>query len=258
MAENLVFISILGFIIGTLSGMFGIGGALIAKPFLRVFTSLPGHMIIGTPLPMVIPTAGAALIIYIKKKYVNYEVAATVGLSGMVTAAIGAFTTNLFTGQQMMYITALFLVFAGLFIKFRKRIGIKEFNINNRVLLVGIGLVVGLLSGFMGVGGGFLLVPLYISFLKMDTHRAFGTSLMTIMFLAVPGIIAHFFLGNIDVTLFLLLSLFSVVGAIVGSKLIVKLDEARATRWVMSVFIVLGVLLFLYEVWGKTFIAGMV
>lgn len=99
----------------------------------------------------------------------------------------------------------------------------------------GLGLVAGAYSGFLGLGGGFVLVPLLDRRAGMPIKRAIGTSLVSISILAVPGIVTHWALGNIDVSLGLLLVVGSVPGALLGARITRNAQD----RWVRAGFAVL-------------------
>jgi uncharacterized membrane protein YfcA len=87
------------------------------------------------------------------------------------------------------------------------------------VRLIGLGLVAGLYSGFLGLGGGFVIVPGLTRFCDMPVKRAIGTSLVTIAILAVPGTVVHSMLGHIWWPLALLLAIGVVPGAMIGARL---------------------------------------
>ena len=78
-----------------------------------------------------------------------------------------------------------------------------------------IGSLTGFLSGFLGVGGGFILVPLMVLLLKMPIHIAVGTSLLDVAGYALSGAIGHWMIGHVDLSLVV----FLVVGGIVSSPL---------------------------------------
>ena len=84
--------------------------------------------------------------------------------------------------------------------------------------LVVIGVVTGFFSGFLGLGGGFVLVPLLTRWLGYDIKRAIATSLFAITILAVPGTIAHALLGHIDWRIAAVLAIGVVPGALVGAR----------------------------------------
>ena len=97
---------------------------------------------------------------------------------------------------------------------------------------LGIGLVAGLVSGLLGIGGGLVIVPLLAGWLGMPLKRALGTSLLTIPALVIPGTIVHAILGNIDWALFVFLAIGAVPGARLGARLALGTSETRLRAWV--------------------------
>jgi hypothetical protein len=102
-----------------------------------------------------------------------------------------------------------------------------------------IGLIAGLASGYVGVGGGFVMVPLMIAFLNIKPSLASGTSLVAVMILAVPGVITQFVLGNVNVLVGVLLALGSIPGAVVGARLVTILPE-RMISLLFGIFLLLS------------------
>jgi uncharacterized membrane protein YfcA len=95
--------------------------------------------------------------------------------------------------------------------------------------LAAIGLVAGVYSGFLGLGGGFIVVPGLTRFCGFTVKRAIGTSLITVAALAIPGSVAHSMFGHIDWTLAFMLAIGVVPGAAVGARLTRRASD-RAIR----------------------------
>lgn len=99
-----------------------------------------------------------------------------------------------------------------------------------------IGLLAGLASGYVGVGGGFLMVPLFVSVLGIMMKQASGTSLVAVTLLAIPGAIEQALLGNIHFTAGIAIAVGSIPGAVVGAFLIRYVPE-RTLRMLFGVFL---------------------
>ncbi len=96
-----------------------------------------------------------------------------------------------------------------------------------------IGVVAGFMSGYVGVGGGFIMVPLFVSMLGIPMRLASGTSLTAVCILAIPGVIEQAVLGNIDYMVGVAMMVGSIPGAIVGANLV---KRARALRFAFALF----------------------
>ena len=96
-----------------------------------------------------------------------------------------------------------------------------------------IGLVAGVASGYIGVGGGFVMIPLFASLLGLGMKKASGTSLIAVSILAVPGVIEQFMFGNVMVSAGVAMAIGSIPGAVVGSALSKRVPE-RQLRFLFS------------------------
>lgn len=115
-----------------------------------------------------------------------------------------------------------------------------------------IGLFAGLASGYVGVGGGFIMVPLMMSILHVPMKLTSGTSLIAVMILAVPGTVTQALLGNINWIAGIAVACGSIPGATLGAKLIPKVPE-RQLRFLFAGFLVVAAVLLVVNqlgVWG--------
>ena len=101
-----------------------------------------------------------------------------------------------------------------------------------------IGVVAGFMSGYVGVGGGLIMVPLFVSMLGIPMRLASGTSLTAVCILAIPGVIEQAVLGNIDYMVGVAMMVGSIPGAIVGASLVKRVPE-RALRFAFALFLLL-------------------
>ncbi len=111
------------------------------------------------------------------------------------------------------------------------------------ILSVVIGAAAGMIAGLTGIGGGMLLVPLLTGVLLLGQHQAHGTSLAVIFPVGVAGLIAYAIQGNINWVFVLVLALGSLVGVVLGARLMMRIG-ARQLRWLFSALLVsLGILM---------------
>ena len=120
------------------------------------------------------------------------------------------------------------------------------------LLFAGIGLVAGLASGYVGVGGGFIMVPMMISIAHISMRVTSGTSLIAVMILAVPGTIAQALLGNINWIAGIAVACGSIPGAALGARLVPRVPE-RQLRFLFAGFLVVAALMLVVNqlgLWG--------
>ncbi|MEW6188732.1 MAG: sulfite exporter TauE/SafE family protein [Actinomycetota bacterium] len=272
---------LIGFVSGYLSGQFGVGGGVITTPAIRLILGYSPWIALGTPLLVIIPSALTGAYIYHRSKLVDGRLASQLAIPGVIGVFLGSGITLLFPGHLIMLITALVILLLG--IKFlipqkaggrndpsctagrpvghrsaqaeaghahrqagRSAGGIgKHFFRSNRSTILGTGFGCGFFSGFLGLGGGFLLIPAMIILFEKNVKEAFGTSLVVITVYTLPGSIAHYFLKHVDVKLALLLISGVIPGAYLGSKITIKLRESLV-RFLFGLFLLIIALYFAY------------
>ena len=210
-----------GLVAGMLSGAFGVGGGVVTTPAIRLLLGYPALIAVGTPLPVIIPTAIAGAWSYRRSGLLDARSAILIALAGFPFTLLGAWFSDRVGGRVVLIATAVLIGYMA-FDMLRSRPA--EENAESRpavggtLALVTLGAITGLYSGFLGLGGGFVIVPALTRYFRMPVKRAIGTSLMAVALLAVPGTFAHWRLGHIDVELALALMIGVVPGALIGAR----------------------------------------
>lgn len=225
--DNNIITIISGFISGIMAGMFGIGGGLITTPAIRLLLFQPANIAIGTPLPVMIPSALVGAFNYNRKRFVDWGIVKSLYLPGLIGIISGSFFTKLINPVIVMILTAIIIGTVSLNFLFPSKVQKNKVFSAKNYKVWHIGLVCGLFSGFLGLGGGILLVPAIVNIFKKDLKTAFGTSLALVSVFTIPGTIAHSILGNIDNKIAVLLALGVVPGAYIGSKLAIRASIQR-------------------------------
>jgi len=189
-----------GAVIGSLTGLFGVGGSSIATPLLSLL-GVPPLLAVASPLPATIPSALVAAVPYARRGEARPR-AAGWSLVGAVPAAVaGALLSHAIGGPPLLVASGVVLVFVGWRVlrpieDARRRAG--AVRRKNRPLLVVAAAVVGLFTGLLANGGGFLLVPMYLLLFGLTMRESAGTSLLVIAVLTIPTLATHWALGHID------------------------------------------------------------
>ncbi len=271
---------LIGFVSGVLSGAFGIGGGIITTPALRLILGAPALIAVGTPLPVIIPSAVTGAIQYVRRGSADVRAGLWLGAAGALTAVAGALLAGRAGGTVVLLGTAALILYAAVdtILQIVRPVAPHpdtaeeaeaalppgEASGDNSaaerplssaaeaplVRLAVIGAITGLYSGFFGLGGGFVLVPLLTRWLRFPVKRAIGTSLVAVALLAIPGTVTHALLGHIDWTLTAAL----IVGVIPGAYLGAHITLGTADRPIRIAFATLLVLTGLWlatsEIWG--------
>lgn len=229
-----------GAAIGSLTGFFGIGGSAIATPLLSIL-GVPALPAVASPLPATIPAAVAAAVPYVRSGEAQARVAGWTVLGGVPATLVGAYSSHLVGGQALLVASGLVLVLLGWRLLRPDRpdaLTAGAARRRNRALLVAASAGVGLFTGMLANGGGFLLVPMYMLVFGLPMARAAGTSLLVVMVLAVPTLAAHVVLGHVDWTVAAAFAFGSVPTSAVSGRLAQRAaGEAvrRAFGWFLVV-----------------------
>ena len=189
-----------GVALGTLTGLFGVGGSSIATPLLAVL-GVPPLLAVASPLPATIPSALAAAAPYVRRQEARPRAAGWTLVGGIPAAIVGALLSKAVGGPALLIASGVALMVVGLRVlrPIGERVRVAgAARRKDRPLLVGAAAGVGLLTGLLANGGGFLLVPMYLLLFGLDMREASGTSLLVIAVLAVPTLATHWWLGHID------------------------------------------------------------
>ena len=121
-----------------------------------------------------------------------------------------------------------------------KRVDLERIKKLRIISIVIMGIVTGILSGLLGVGGGFVLVPMMVYLLGMNQHRAHGTSLAVISMVVLFSAIFYSRHGQVDWTVAIQLAIGGVIGATVGARLCTLISARRLSRWFGVLLILVG------------------
>lgn len=258
---------------GVLSGMFGVGGAVVSTPAIRVLGATPLEAV-GSTIPSVIPSAVSGSLRYRREGLIMGRVALWTLAAGLAATVGGALLTGAVpgNGHLLMLATAALLAFttfrmarvpsgapahpqnpgdvedpvgdlaapAGDLVLAHQRDPDRSSPLHRRaeVWRLGlIGLAAGGLSGLLGIGGGVLMVPAFATWVRLSVKEAVATSLVCVGALAVPGMVTHAVLGNIDWAFAIPLSIAVIPGARIGAHLAIRSSD-RGLR--LAVAVVLG------------------
>ncbi len=238
---------------GILSGFFGVGGGVVSTPAIRLLLDVAPLIALGTPLPVTLPSAVAGGLRYSRQGLVDFRVAGWAAAAGVPASVLGAWITAYMAGRTMMVLTAVAIFAVGL--DFATGARERRMARSPEVLAADrearwrwlvAGGAIGFVSGFLGIGGGVLAVPIFLTWLRMPIKKAFGTSLLLVALIATPGSIVHFALGHVDLPLAGLLTLGVMPGAWLGAGIAARLSDRRLIR-AFGIFLVAVALAFGYE-----------
>ncbi len=205
---------------------------------LRLFLHLDPHLAIGTTLALIVPTSIAGAYNYLRSKLIDLDMVKLLILPAIIGTLAGAELSLLVQGKTLMLLFTGLITLSGLDLVTGFSQRLKDNAANHSTDLrrrhwlnvLPVGLLVGFLAGFFGVGGGFILVPILLAVFNMNAKSAFGTSLLVVASLAIPGTVDHMFHQNVNFGLVLLMALAAIPASVLGSKLALKLKDSSLRR----------------------------
>ncbi len=221
-----------GGIVGFALGLLGGGGSILAVPLLVYVVGVRSpHVAIGTSALAVAVNAFANLVAHSRAGHVKWPCAVTFALAGVAGAAAGARLGQMIDGRKLLFLFALvMLAVAAAMFSPRAAQGDPGVRIDKTIALrlVVIGLLVGLLSGFFGIGGGFLIVPAIMLGSGMATLNAVGSSLVSVGAFGLTTAASYALAGLVDWRVAGLFIVGGIVGGLAGVGLAKRLSERRA------------------------------
>jgi uncharacterized protein len=206
-----------GVAIGLSLGSVGAGGSLLAVPVLVYVLGEPVKTATTESLLVVGVAALVGAIREVRTGRVQVETALAFGAAGAAGSIAGTALNRLVGGPALLLaFAALLLAAAAAMVRRRPAPSSRAARSLARVAPVG--LATGLLTGFFGVGGGFVILPALVLLLGLPITRAVGTSLLVIALTSSAALAAHLASGSIDWTIASALTGAAMVGALAGRR----------------------------------------
>jgi len=283
---------LLGFAVGVLTGLFGVGGGFLLTPALKALFGVPYPVAVGTDLVQIFLTGTVSAYRHGRAGNVEWRLGLVLGAGGVAGAELGVRIQNALAsigevGVSGSRVTLLDLVLGGLFVALLAAVAVLIWRetrsgggVDTRVgralravrlrpvialprsdlagisvwvpLVMGLG--VGVLTGLMGVGGGFVNFPLLIYVLGVPTHVAIGTSAVQVLLASGYGALRHAGQRHVELPLVLFLTAGSVLGVQVGVRLARRFRGPRIRRLFAGVML-LGIAVIVWDL-GRQLLAG--
>ena len=274
---NVILILFVSFVIGFLSGLFGVGGGFLMTPFL-IFMGIPPIYAVANEANNILASSTSGTLTHWFKKTMDLKMGWFIIIGGLFGTALGMLTFGYFKGIDKidlvitlayMYVLAIigsFMLRAGLMVIdiIKKKVIIKKklhthywihglpFRMRfkksqvyeSALVPIILGVVVGFVAAIMGVGGAFLMVPAMIYLIGMPTKLVPGTSLFVTIFVTGFVVVSHAFSYNtIDLVLVLILITGSIAGVHSGQKMGQRLQGSELKTLLALLMISVGILM---------------
>ena len=277
---NIVLILFVSFIIGFLSGLFGVGGGFLMTPFL-IFMGIPPIYAVANEANNILASSTSASLTHWFKKTMDLKIGWLIIAGGLVGTLLGIITFGYFKqmGKIDLIITLAYMYVLAIIGSFMLRDGILETGQSKKKIIIKkklhthywihgfpfrmrfkksqvyesalvpiiLGLFVGFIAAIMGVGGAFLMVPAMIYLIGMPTKLVPGTSLFVTIFITAFVTILHAFsYQTIDLVLVMILITGSIAGVHLGQKIGQRLQGSEL-KTLLAIFMLLVGLFMAYD-----------
>ena len=238
-----------GGIVGFTLGLVGGGGSIMAVPLLVYVVGVASpHVAIGTSAVAVAASAAANLVGHARAHTVKWNCAAVFALAGIAGAAVGAHFGKLIDGGRLLTLFGVLMIVIGvLMLRPRKsgdnpQVKLTRDSLHLLPWLAGIGFLVGALSGFFGIGGGFLIVPGLMAATSMPLINAVGSSLFAVTAFGLTTAASYAASGLVDWPLAGLFILGGAAGGLGGIALARRLSSHKhaLTRIFSAIVVAVG------------------
>lgn len=239
---------VLGFSIGGTLGLLGGGGSILTVPALVYLVGQTPQVAVTTSLAIVGANSVLGAYFHRAQGTLNWRVAFAFGGTGTIVAYYAAGLSRHFSSQMLMAAFALLMLTVGMILVRRKPIQRDSHPDNElkawKVIAGGAG--VGLLTGILGVGGGFLIVPALVMLVGLPMHHAVGTSLVVIAMNSLAGFAGHLSDIALDLPLIAIFIAAGLVGTFAGARLSHRMN-ADLLRRAFAVFVICLALFLLWD-----------
>ena len=262
MSVNVIWILLLGGMVGILSGMFGVGGGFLTTPLL-IFYGIPPTVAAASAATQVTGSSISGMLAHLDRDGVDFRMGSVLVAGGLVGSLLGAWLFEWLqsVGQIDTVINLLYLVMLGGIggLMFKESLETVRATRGGRppapkkrrhhplvaslpmrwrfyksglymspIAPFVLGILTGILTMLLGVGGGFIMVPAMLYILGMGARVVVGTSLFQILFTTISAIMVHSLTTHaVDIVLALLLLVGGVIGAQIGARFAMKVDPAK-------------------------------
>ncbi len=243
----------LGAGIGT--GFVGLSAATIISPMLIAFLGYPWYESIGIGLASDVLASAFSAAVYAKNKNIDMKNGLLMMISVFFMTIIGSYFSQYMPDTQMGWFSILMSVLMGLrFIRGSHKEQhapalLNKLQDKRKLLSIACGMVIGFDCGFIGAGGGLMMLLILTFVLGYELKMAVGTSVLVMTFTALTGSVSHFYFGDITeyVPALILCAIFTLAAALASSWLANRLDTRKTNLTAGSILIVLGICMIVQE-----------
>ncbi len=219
------------------TGLAGLSAAAVIAPMLITFLDVGAYEAVGIALASDVLASAASAWTYYKNKNIDVKNGIVMLISVLVFTLAGSYFASLLPQKTMGNFSMFMTLLVGLKFIFRPVMAARASNRNRSKRTAAIqsavcGMAVGLICGFVGAGGGMMMLLVLVSVLGYELKTAVGTSVFIMAFTALTGALSHFMIGGgiTDYSILLLCIVFTLIGALITAKFANKTSPKMMNR----------------------------
>src|SRR5579883_2027006 len=222
-----------GALVGFSLGLIGGGGSILATPLLLYVVGIQSpHVAIGTGALAVAANAFAGFAGHARSGTVRWRSAILFAVIGMIGAALGSSAGKAFNGERLLFLFALLMIAVGIMMLRPRHVGVagtweEQFSASAAGKIALSALFVGALSGFFGIGGGFLIVPGLVFATGMPMINAIGSSLLSVGSFGLTTGISYALAGLVNWLIVVEYLAGGILGGVIGARLALSLGKRK-------------------------------
>jgi hypothetical protein len=233
-------LAVLGIVVGTMSGFFGIGGGTVNVPLL-LYLGFGIKEAIGISIMQMVAGSLMAAWLHQKRKTYSIHEIKYFGFGGIVGAVVGALLVKVLEASFLEWLFLGIVVFTLWRLAFSNPVPTRE-EVVSRPLYTLIGGGIGIFSGMLGVGGSILLTPILVSFMGFPLKKASAVGLFFVMFTSISAFVTMVWLGLINLYAGFIMALASLIGIWFGIWLLHKIKVTHYKQILVVFYIVIFIL----------------
>lgn len=237
---------VVGGVIGLTLGLLGGGGSILTVPALVYLVGQNPHAAVTASLLIVGANSALGAFFHRAQGTLNGRVALVFGGVGMLTAYLAAGLSQFLPAAMLLILFALLMLVIGTLLILRKSPTQETHTVRGWPVVLASGAGVGVLTGFLGVGGGFLIVPALVILVGLPMRQAVGTSLVVIAMNSLAGLLGHLPTLALDYPTVAIFVTAGLAGTFIGASLARQIHADRL-RQSFAGFVILLALFLLYD-----------
>ena len=235
------------------TGFAGMSAAAVISPMLITFLGMEPYMAVGIALASDVLASAVSAYTYGKNKNLDIRNGVIMMTCVLIFTVVGSYISSLVPSNTMggFSVCMTFLLGVKFLIKpvMNTKEGMKNVSVGKRIVQsILCGIVIGFICGFVGAGGGMMMLPILTSVLGYELKTAVGTSVFIMAFTALTGALSHFRIGGApDLTVLILCVVFTLFWARVAARFANKATPATLNRATGAVLVILGIVIMVFK-----------